>query len=150
MTVSTTINSMLLTFGPVIVIYQGLKLKQFNAYPACFFGAIAFLLTQVAKFIILAIAFPIVFPSEDFGDDGDQASKFIVEHDILRALVSMIDVVGLYMVIDAKRLVNVMGDNDVKLLAIGLGWSAAELLTSHFLDIIFQGWSNELKMEYIV
>ncbi len=62
----------------------------------------------------------------------------------------MIDVVGLYMVIDAKRLVNVMGDNDVKLLAIGLGWSAAELLTSHFLDIIFQGWSNELKMEYIV
>ncbi len=62
---------MLLTFGPVIVIYQGLKLKQFNAYPACFFGAIAFLLTQVAKFIILAIAFPIVFPSEDFGDDGD-------------------------------------------------------------------------------
>ena len=71
MTVSTAINSMLLTFGPLIVTYQALNLKQFRAYPACFFGAVFFLITQVAKFIVLAIAFPILFPNEDFNEEAN-------------------------------------------------------------------------------
>ncbi|CDW73298.1 UNKNOWN [Stylonychia lemnae] len=150
MTVSTTINSFLLTFGPLIVTYQGLNLKQFNAYPACFFGAIAFLLTQIGKFIILAIAFPLIFPGDDFSEDDEQGSKFQVEHDVLRALVSCVDIVGLYFVLNAKRLMTIMGDLDVKIVAVGLGWSAAELVTSNFLDIIFQSWSNEMKSEYIM
>ena len=61
---------MLLTFGPLIVAYQGLGLKKYNAYPGCFFGAIAFLLTQVVKFVILAGLFPLIFPSDDFGDEA--------------------------------------------------------------------------------
>ena len=149
MTVSTTINSFLLTFGPLIVTYQGLNLKQYNAYPGCFFGAIAFLLTQVAKFIILAIVFPIMFPGDDFGDE-EQGGKFVIEQDILRALVSCVDIVGLYFVFQGKRLQTIMGDVDVKIVAVGLGWSAAELATSNFLDIIFQSWSNEMKVEYIM
>jgi hypothetical protein len=83
MTVSTTINSLLLTFGPLLVTYQGLNLKQYNAYPACFFGALAFLLTQVAKFILLAIAFPLFFPNEDFSLISDEVTAtnqpYIVE-----------------------------------------------------------------------
>ena len=47
------------------------------------------------------------------------------------------DVVGLYFVLNAKRLVNVMGDIEVKILSVGLGWAAAELLTTNFIDIIF-------------
>jgi hypothetical protein len=75
MTVSTSINSLLLTFGPLVVTYQALKLKQFNAYPGCFFGAVAFLLTQIVKFIAMAILFPILFPSEDFSAENDTASN---------------------------------------------------------------------------
>lgn len=93
-----------------------------------------------------------LFPSEDFAAEIDPLStgtKFVVEHDMLRALVSMIDLVGLYYVINAKKLFTVMGDIDIRLISIGLGWAAAELVSTHFLDVIFQGWSNELKMEYI-
>jgi hypothetical protein len=69
MTVSTTINSMLLTFGPIIVTYSGFGLKDYRAYNACLFGALAFLLTQIAKFILLALLVPVFFPSDDFTDD---------------------------------------------------------------------------------
>jgi hypothetical protein len=61
MTISTTINSMLLTFGPIFVTYHGFNLKDYHAYGACFFGALAFLLTQIAKFIIMALLIPVFF-----------------------------------------------------------------------------------------
>lgn len=73
MTVSTTINSLLLTFGPIFVTYYGYNLKSYNSYSACLFGALAFLLTQVAKFILLAVIFPMVFPSSEF-DEVDQVT----------------------------------------------------------------------------
>ena len=151
MTVSTTINSMLLTYGPLLVTYYGYNLKSYNAYHACFFGALAFLLTQIAKFIILAILFPLVFPSQDFVEEtsGDARATFVVEHDILKAVVSVVDLIGLYLLFNAKRLISVMGDIEFKILSVGLGWASAELLTCNFLDIIFQGWSNEMKVEYI-
>ena len=69
---------------------------------------------------------------------------------MLRAVVSVIDIVGLYLLFNSKRLVSVTGDIEVKIIAIGLGWAAAELLTSHFLSIISQGWSNEMKIEFLV
>lgn len=65
MTVSTAINSLLLTFGPVIVTYHGFNLKRVNGYSASFMAAIAFLLTQIGKFILLAFMFPIFFPSQE-------------------------------------------------------------------------------------
>ena len=137
MTVSTTINSLLLTFGPIIVTYSGYNLKNYNAYHACFFGALAFLLTQIAKFILLAILFPIIFPVQDFDETDSTKSSFVLEHDILKAVVSVSDVIGLYLIFTAKRLINVMGDIEIKILSVGLGWASAELLTTNFLDIIF-------------
>lgn len=59
MTVTTTINSLLLTFGPIYATYNGFNLKDYNAYPAAFFGALGFMLTSIAKFILLAILVPI-------------------------------------------------------------------------------------------
>lgn len=94
-----------------------------------------------------------VFPSSEF-DEADQATggaaAFVFEHDVLKAIVSCVDIVGLYFLFNAKKLINILGDIEVKILAIGLGWAGAELLTSHFLDIIFQSWSNEMKMEYLI
>lgn len=95
--------------------------------------------------------FPIFFPSEEFEATTNDSSKstFVIEHEILRAVVSTIDIVGLYFLFNSKRLIYIMGDNDIKIISVGLGWAFAELLTSNFLDIIFQGWSNEMKIEYI-
>ena len=52
-------------------------------------------------------------------------------------MVGLIDVVGLYIIFNAKKLINVMGDTHIKILAIGLGWAAAELMAGNFLNIIF-------------
>lgn len=83
--------------------------------------------------------FPIFFPSEEFEATTNDASKstFVIEHEILRAVVSTIDIVGLYFLFNSKRLIYIMGDNDIKIISVGLGWAFAELLTSNFLDIIF-------------
>jgi len=62
----------------------------------------------------------------------------------------MIDLIGLYYVINAKKLFTVMGDIDIRLISVGLGWAGADLVTTNFLNVIFQGWSNELKAEYII
>jgi hypothetical protein len=148
MTVSTTVNSMLLTFGPILATYHGFSLKTKNSYHACFLGAVAFLLTQVAKFILLALLFPIFFPGDEFDESAQNASS--PEQEVLKCLVNVVDVVGLYFVLNAKRMTNVMGDIENKILSIGLGWAAAELATTHFIDIIFQAWSNEAKIEYLL
>ena len=84
---------------------------------------------------IIKLLFPIFFPSDNL--DSESKITYVVEHDIVRALVSMIDVVGLYYVFEGKRLISVMGDIEVKIISAGLGWAFAELLTSNFLDIIF-------------
>jgi cellobiose-specific phosphotransferase system component IIC len=62
----------------------------------------------------------------------------------------VVDLGGLFLVLGGKRLASVMGDVSVKILGVALGWAAAELLASNFVSIILQGWSNELKTEYIV
>jgi hypothetical protein len=72
-----------------------------------------------------------------------------VEQDILKAVVGIVDVIGLYIVFNAKRMITVLGDINVKIMAIGLGWAAADILSSNFIDIIFQAWSNEMKPEFI-
>ena len=130
MTVSTTVNSLLLTFGPLFVAYTGLGLKKFNAYHGCFFAAVAFLITQIAKFILLALLFPMIFPGDNIEIDSATQTTFVVEHDILRALVSVIDVYGLYYIINDKKLITIMGDIEVKILSVGLGWAFSELLTT--------------------
>ena len=93
------------------------------------------MLTSIAKFILLALLFPIVFPSDDLDDQEHQKSS--IEHDVLKGLVSMVDIFGLYLLFNAKKLIAIGGEIEIKVIAIGLGWAAAELATSNFLDIIF-------------
>ena len=65
-------------------------------------------------------------------------------------MISVIDVVGLYLVFRGKNLLAMAGDLDIKILSVALGWAAADLASTHLVDIIFvQGWSNAMKMEYI-
>lgn len=60
MTVTTTINSLLLTFGPVYATYNGLNLRDYKAYPAFLYGVLAFILASIVKFLSLAILVPIL------------------------------------------------------------------------------------------
>lgn len=65
-------------------------------------------------------------------------------------IVGILDVIGLYILFSQKKLFTVMGDIDIKILGVGLGWAAADLATNNFLYIIGQSWSYEFKHEYLV
>ena len=74
------------------------------------------------------------------GDEVEEAAEqktFILEQDVLKALVGVLDVVGFYILFSSKKMINILGDIDIKILSIGLGWAAAELVTTNFIDIIF-------------
>ena len=59
MTVTTTINSLLLTFGPIYATYNGVGLKEYKAYGAFLYGVFAYIVTSIVKFLLLAILVPI-------------------------------------------------------------------------------------------
>ena len=71
MTVTTSINSLLLTFGPPYATYNGLDLKSYRAYPAFFYGAFAYVLTALVKFLLLAILVPIFVSASANFDNGN-------------------------------------------------------------------------------
>lgn len=62
----------------------------------------------------------------------------------------MIDLAGIYYVLNSKQIFTVMGDSNIKVLAVGLGWAAADSITNNFLSVVFQGWANEFKSEFII
>jgi len=83
------INSMMLTFGPLVATYQGFNLKQFNAYGVVLFSMGYYTLSQVAKFIILAILAPLIFPPTE-------ESIYSSDQEMLKAVLSMVEIFVLY------------------------------------------------------
>lgn len=88
------------------------------------------------------------FPAEDFEEVEYHPSH--VEHEILKGIIGLCDVIGLYILFDSKKMISFIGEADIKIMAIGLGWAAAELFTNNFVNIILQGWANEMKVEYLI
>ncbi len=91
-------------------------------------------MTQIAKFILLAVLVPLISPGDDIEEVENHPSA--IEHDILKGIVGLLDIVGLYILFTSKRLLYVMSDIDIKILSIGLGWAAADIVTSNIIDII--------------
>jgi hypothetical protein len=65
-------------------------------------------------------------------------------------VVGLLDVVGLYVIFNWKKLFTVMGDIDIKILGVGLGWAAADLAFNNFFYAIGQTWAYEFKNEYLI
>lgn len=135
MTVTTTINSILLTFGPIYAAYNGFRLRDYKAYPAFLYGVFAYVLTSIVKFLALAILTPILLGQGGFGKEGE-AHVYTLEQNVLLGLVGLLDVVGLYILFNQKKLIVVMGDNDIKILGVGLGWAAGDLVANNLLYCI--------------
>jgi len=143
------INSMLLTFGPIVATYSGFNLGEHKAYGAFLIGALAFVLTQMAKFTAMAIFVPVLFPADSISAGDDSGTEFIMEQEILKAVVGLFDLVGLYFLLSAKKLISV-SELRIKLLAVGLGWAAADLAIHNFMYVVLQMWANEIKSEFLV
>ena len=123
---------MMLTFGPLFAVYSGYNLKAFNAYPIVVYSGAYYMLSQIAKMIALAILVPVVFHSSPV-----EETTFSLEHEILTAFLGIIEMCALYYILSSKKTLNV-GDMKVKLLSIGIGWSAAELISKNLIYIFMQ------------
>ena len=137
MTISTTVNSLLLTFGPLLATYHGFNLKEHRAYGATILGGLAFLLTQIVKFILLAVLASLFFSHDDYEDEDSGNKSLFIGQDILKCVIDVVDLFGLYYLLNQKKLVSVSGEPYLKILAVSIGWAAAELLFSNLLNIIF-------------
>lgn len=76
---------------------------------------------------------PLFISTDDFNDIDKNV--FNLEQEVLNGIVGLVDVVGLYIILSQKRLI-ISPNQNVKILAIAIGWTAAELLTTNLLSII--------------
>ena len=89
----------------------------------------------MVKFILIALFVPYFFSSDDLADQQDLESAAL-EQDILKAMVGVVDLVGFYYILNQKKWVTMTGEPHLKVLAVSLGWAAADLLSGNLLKIL--------------
>jgi len=123
MTFFHLMNCLALACVPNVIVYKFSGLADYSAFWKCAQAAGAYVLTQLIKMIALATFFPTVNP--------DSSVLVTGMLDVVRATVDIIDLVGLALVL--QRLAS--GKAQIRLLTAGLGWAAADLLTTRLLPL---------------
>ena len=75
------------------------------------------------------------------GPSSSDGNTFDLSQEILKTIISSIDIIGIYFVLNSKAL---QGDKDVKILSVGLGWNYGETITSKLLPL----WVGATKLEF--
>jgi len=128
------LNCVALTFAPAFVFYQGTKLAEYNAYLLCVYAALGYVATQAAKLLLLATFLP---PLED--------GVFQIVPELFKAIINCGDIVGIYLLLNMKRL----GDGEIKILGIAVGWATAESLLRRLVPMWLGARQLEFNWEYI-
>lgn len=114
------LNCIAVTFAPYFITYMYSGLAEYSSVWKCVHAGFAYFATQLVKFIALATFFP---ASEHEGEKFDFIAEF------MKSTVDTIDILGLYLVIAYS----LAGKGEVRFLAAGLGWSAADCLATRIL-----------------
>eukprot|EP00252_Welwitschia_mirabilis_P003189 TRINITY_DN1327_c0_g1_i1.p1 TRINITY_DN1327_c0_g1~~TRINITY_DN1327_c0_g1_i1.p1 ORF type:complete len:229 (-),score=34.58 TRINITY_DN1327_c0_g1_i1:192-878(-) len=115
MTLFHFFNCAALTFGPHVVYYTATPLAEYDTFGTCLKAALVYLGTTLVKLVCLATFLHI--PEND-GFDPYQ--------ELLKALIGLIDVAGLYVALTQLTHRNISQNH--KFQAIGLGWAFADSL----------------------
>ncbi len=68
--------------------------------------------------------------------EGMGMEDFVFEQEILKGVIGVVDIVGLYIILNSKKFIGI-SDPLVKTLAVGLGWGCAEIMSNNLMYIIF-------------
>jgi len=131
------LNCLLLTFGPFYVIYRSTRLSEENALRACISSGLWFAGTQAVKIFVVAT----VIPSGTTGD-------FSLVQECLQTLSNLIEVVGLYLTLQYTANLSKFS-LETRILAVGLGWTAAESLIGYLIPLWIGARGMEFSWEYI-
>eukprot|EP01080_Neovahlkampfia_damariscottae_P007192 gene7192-11508_t len=118
-----------LTLLPPWVVYKS-KLGEYSVAPNVGMSAMAHALTQLVKIFLMAT---FIGPSS--------GETFDLSQEILKTIISSIDIIGIYLILNAKAL---QGDKDIKILSVGLGWNYGEVITSKLLPL----WIGATQLEF--
>jgi len=143
-------NCMLLTFGPLIVLYRSSKLFEERALRSCTFAGFGFAATQVIKIFVMATFLPT--PTEAAVAVAAvslpiAAPTFHLTQELMKTAVNLIEYFGVKMTLEGKHLAKY--EHHVRVLAVGLGWTFAESLVLYLIPLWIGARGMEFEWEYI-
>ena len=136
------VNCLFLTFGPVLLVRR-LLLNERGSWYFHFNCGLFYLLTHLAKFMILATVFSVGGGLFSFRESG----TFEWVEELTRAAANSLDLVGLYYVVTMKR-----GgvDSTTAHIEAGLGWCLCESILSRVAVMWFSIRAWEFDWMYML
>jgi len=147
------VNCIALSYAPFHMTYKYLGLSEYGAFWKCVTAGLVYTVTQFAKMIFLATFFPAATGGDDYFDGGPMEESrvdeqeevpFIFLMEFLKLTVDLVDLVGLYFVIQ-----RVSGKSAVKIMVAGLGWAFADFLLTRVLFLWVGARGVEFDWKYL-
>ncbi|XP_050515845.1 transmembrane protein 147 [Diabrotica virgifera virgifera] len=127
-------NCVALIYVPYYYTYKHSGLSEYGAFWKCIQAGLIYMITQLAKMLILATFFP-----ENVSDLGND-----VVGEFLKSTVDLADLAGLYLVLSG-----IPGKGHSKVLTAGIGWATAEVILSRALLLWVGARGAEFDWIYI-
>lgn len=127
------LNCLLLTFAPIFVLFNSTSLKD-HGIRACTGGFLSYIGAAISKLVLYASLVPV---TEDWS----------IFSEIPKELISIIDIYALSAAFTWKTVR--ISDKKTRMLGVGLGWAAGELLFSNLLILCFNAGGGEFSWEYL-
>lgn len=127
------LNCVLLTFAPIFVIFNSTSLHEYGAR-SCLGGVFGYVLASMAKLLAYATLVPL-------------SEEWSIISELPKELITLIDIYVLTTVFSWKA--SRTADKKTRMIGIGLGWGAAELICSHLLIFIVNAGGGEFSWEYM-
>ncbi|TRY78691.1 hypothetical protein TCAL_04238 [Tigriopus californicus] len=134
-------NCLALAYLPYYFTYKFSGLSEYGAFWKCVTAGMLYLMTQMGKMLFLATFYPVAEEGDEF---KDVEAPFEFFSGFMKATVDLVDIVGLYLVIQ-----RIGGKGQVKVLASGLGWAFAELLLTRIIFLWVGARGIEFDWKYI-
>jgi len=127
------VNCALLSLGPLFTIYKASKLSEYNSFFPVLYSALIHSATQAVKLLLFATLVP-----------AAEEGQFEILHELLKALVSAGDVVGIYFALSQKKV-----GSETRILCVGLGWAMAETVLTRLVPLWVGARQLEFSWDYI-
>ena len=127
------LNCLLLTYAPIFLIYNTTSIHEAGAQ-LCLGGLVGYLLSSMMKLLACAILVP-------------ESESFNVVFETIKESVSLVDVYMIAWIFTWKFTRTT--DKKTRVLGVGLGWAAAELICSHLLIFVINAGGGEFSWEYL-
>jgi hypothetical protein len=123
-----------LAFGPYALFWY-LVVAKSDILSLVLWSGIFYILTQIIVILLLAT----------FLTEPEVESEFVLLHEIGRTIISGINLVAIYMILNSKQARTT--NSNLRTLGVGFGWSTANCLLGVAFPLIYSAGSNEFNWE---